>query len=249
MLGVLLAGGQGTRLRPLTDVVNKHLLPIGKYPMIYYPLWQLKQCGCCRVMIVTGTEHADDIFRALGSGTKFGMSLTYRIQDEPSGIAGAMILASPFFNNGEDVMFMLGDNIYEKSLDDYTYNRIESVNGGNAVIFTKRVKDPQRFGVVESLNGRVIKITEKPKNPKSHLVQTGCYIYRGRDGRNDVFHEISTLSISKRGQYEVTDLNNLYIKRKKLFTYEVQGWWADAGTHESYALANKLAKGITLNFG
>jgi len=220
MKGVILAGGIGTRLRPLTEVTNKHLLPVYDRPMILHPLETLKDVGITNICIVTGGEYMADFMRFLGSGTKFGVKLTYKIQDGPLGIAHALLQAEDFFDK-EKVVAILGDNIFEKVNiskkvfeDDYAY------------IFIKEISHPERFGVpVFDENGKIIAIEEKPKEPKSKYAVTGLYIYP-----NDVFDFIKTLKPSARGELEITDVNNYYLKKGKLKAIKLKGFWSDAGT-------------------
>jgi len=230
MKGVILAGGLGTRLRPLTEVTNKHLLPVFDQPMIVHPLNTLKQLGIKDICIVTGGEYMADFMRFLGSGNKFGVKLTYKIQDSPLGIAHALLQAEDFFR-GEKVVAILGDNIFEKVNvpkeafeDDYAY------------VFLKEVPNPERFGVaVFDGNGKVVEIEEKPKQPKSNYAVTGLYIYP-----NDVFDFIKNLKPSARGELEITDVNNYYLKKGKLKAIKLEGYWTDAGTFSSWLKANIL---------
>ncbi len=230
--GVVLAGGTGSRLRPLTKVTNKHLLPVGQKPMIYYPIEKLTGIGISEILIVTGVEHMGDVVGLLGSGKEFGCKFTYKVQDEAGGIAQALSLADNFAN-GQSVAVILGDNIFEANLKSYADKFMEQKVGAKLLI--KKVSDPQRFGVAEISGTRVIGIEEKPKNPKSHYAVTGIYFYDGA-----VFDIIRTLKPSARGEYEVTDINNAYIDRGQL-TYDIlEGWWSDAGTFESLNKVNEL---------
>lgn len=227
--GIILAGGQGTRLRPLTNVTNKHLLPVYDKPMIFYPIETLKQIGITDIAIVTGKESAGDFLNLLGSGEEFGISLTYKVQDKPDGISGALRLCKDFANNNNNIAVILGDNIFEdnfkEDFDDFTEG---------AVIFVKGVKNPYRFGVVEfNKEKKVISIEEKPKIPKSNYAQTGLYFYDSK-----VFDYIDTLRPSARGELEVTDLNNIYLDRGELKANKVKGNWSDAGTFESLMKAS-----------
>lgn len=228
--GVILAGGMGTRLRPLTEVTNKHLLPVFDQPMIVHPLNTLKQLGIENICIVTGGEYMADFMRFLGSGARFDVKLTYKIQDGSLGIAHALLQAEDFFK-GEKVVAILGDNIFEKVNvskdafeDDYAY------------VFLKEVPNPERFGVaVFDDNGSVIEIEEKPKEPKSNYAVTGLYIYP-----NDVFDFIKTLKPSARGELEITDVNNYYLKKGRLKAIKLEGYWTDAGSFSSWLKANIL---------
>ena len=232
--GVILAGGTGSRLFPLTKVTNKHLLPVGRKPMIYYPIDKLVKAGITEILIVTGVEHMGDIVNLLGSGREFNCSFTYKVQDRAGGIAEALGLAANFAA-GEKVAVILGDNLFQDQLNKYASNFLKQKSG--AKILLKEVSDPKRFGVVEIKDGRVTKIEEKPKKPKSHYAVTGIYFYD-----NNVFKIIKNLQPSRRGELEITDVNNVYLKTNKL-TYDIlQGWWSDAGTFESLEKASALYK-------
>ena len=237
MKGIILAGGNGSRLYPLTQTINKCLLPIGKDPMIVHSIRKLVECGITDIMIITGTDRIGDVLSFLGSGKRFDCSLTYRVQDEADGIASALYLAKDFAKN-DSVTVILGDNIFEDSIA----SLIDSFNSNDSKIkcalSLKSVKDPERFGVAEVSNGKILSIEEKPQNPKSSYCITGIYIYD-----KNVFDYISTLEPSARGEYEITDVNNCYIRSGDV-TFSVQaGWWTDAGTHDSYQLANRLVRG------
>ncbi len=239
MKGIILAGGTGSRLRPLTRVTNKHLLPVGRYPMIFYPIYRLKQAGITEILIVTGREHMGDIMELLGSGKGYGVNFTYKVQDQAGGIAEALGLAENFVNGDRSVV-ILGDNIFEDNIKPYVESFKKQKEG--AKILIKEVSDPNRFGVPELKNGKIISIEEKPKHPKSNYAVTGIYMYDP-----EVFDIVKTLKPSGRGELEITDVNNAYIKKGKL-TYDIlEGWWTDAGTHESLLKANILAKDITLD--
>jgi glucose-1-phosphate thymidylyltransferase len=230
--GVILAGGTGSRLWPLTKVTNKHLLAVGKQPMLYYPLQKLITAGIEEVLIVTGVEHMGDVVNLLGSGKEFNCRLTYKVQDEAGGIAQALSLAENFAG-GAPVVVILGDNIFEASLASYV--QAYMTKGGGAMVLLKQVHDPHRFGVAEVLGGKVIGIEEKPKAPKSELAVTGVYFYDSR-----VYDIIRTLRPSGRGELEITDVNNAYIKLGCLHCDKLEGWWSDAGTFESLAKVNEL---------
>jgi glucose-1-phosphate thymidylyltransferase len=228
--GAILAGGTGTRLKPLTEVTNKHLLPIFDQPMIVHPLNTLKQVGIDDICIVTGGEYIADFMRFLGSGARFEVRLTYKIQDGPLGIAHALLQTEDFFEK-EKVVAILGDNIFEK-----IEVPKEAFEDDFAYIFLKEVKNPQRFGVaVFDENGNIIEIEEKPKLPKSNFVVTGLYIYP-----NDVFDFIKTLKPSARGELEITDVNNWYLKQGRLKAIKLKGYWSDAGSFTSWLKANLL---------
>ncbi len=230
MKGIVLAGGTGSRLYPLTKVTNKHLLPIGNKPMIYYPIGKLTEAGIEEILIVTGTEHMGDVVTLLGSGKDFGCRFTYKVQDEAGGIAQALGLAENFA--GDDAMaVILGDNIFSTSLDD----AIKKFAGEGAHILLKEVEDPERFGVAEVDGEKIAGIEEKPDNPKSNFAVTGIYMYD-----NNVFDYIRELEPSARGELEITDLNNRYISQGKMRFSVMEGWWTDAGTPESYRRANEL---------
>ena len=231
--GVVLAGGTGSRLFPLTKVTNKHLLPVGQAPMIWHPVWKLKQGGIDEILIVTGTEHMGAVVGCLGSGKDFGCRFTYKVQDEAGGIAQALALAENFAG-GDPVCVILGDNIFQDSLK----AEVEafSKQGQGARILLKPVEDPQRYGVAEVVNGKVLSIEEKPKAPKSNLSVTGIYFYDAT-----VFDIIKTVKPSGRGEMEITDVNNTYIERGQMTSGTFQGWWTDAGTFPSLAQANELA--------
>ncbi|MBM4132421.1 MAG: spore coat protein [Nitrospira sp.] len=233
MKGVVLAGGLGTRLHPLTKVTNKHLLPVYNRPMIYYPIQTLVNAGIHEILIVTGGNNAGDFLRLLGNGKEFGLQhLGYTYQEGEGGIADALRLAE-HFAEGEAVCVMLGDNIIEGNvLRAAQAFRKQQVG---AKILLKEVKDPQRFGVPVLEGERVVKIEEKPANPRSTYAVTGIYFYDSR-----VFEIIKTLKPSGRGELEITDVNNAYIQAGQLTWDVLDGWWTDAGTIESLLLANQL---------
>ena len=243
MKGVILAGGLGTRLHPLTKITNKHLLPIYDRPMIYYPLQTLVDAGIDDILLVTGGNNAGDFLKLLGNGKEFGLKhLNYTYQEGEGGIAEALGLAE-YFSEGDSVIVILGDNIIEKSIK--TAVDTFKQQGGGAKILLKEVADPQRFGVAELDGQKVVNIVEKPKQPKSNLIVTGVYMYD-----SEVFDIIKTLKPSGRHELEITDVNNRYIQDNKM-TFEVlDGWWTDAGTFESLYRANSLAaSGNSLNAG
>lgn len=223
MKGIILAGGSGTRLRPLTQVTSKQLLPIYNKPMIYYPLETLLQAGIRDILIIVAPDHAGDFLKLLGSGKDFGCKFTYEIQDKPEGLAQAFIIGENFI--GEDsVTLILGDNLYE---DDFSHG-IQSFKTGGRV-FIKEVPDPERFGVAEfDENRKVISIEEKPQEPKSNYAVTGMYIYD-----NTVVAKSKSLKPSARGELEITDLNNVYLDEGSLDVAFVEGKWLDTGTFES----------------
>lgn len=233
MKGIVLAGGTGSRLYPLTKVTNKHLLPVGDKPMIFYPIEKMTEAGIEEILIVTGTEHMGDVVGLLGSGREFGCRFTYKVQDEAGGIAQALGLAENFCA-GDSMLVILGDNIFNASLKPI----VEHYSGNGAQVLLKKVEDPTRYGVPEIDGDRIVSIEEKPKHPKSEYCVTGIYLYDNR-----VFECIKTLKPSGRGELEITDVNNYYIGQGNLSWSELSGWWTDAGTHESFRLANRLVTG------
>ncbi|CAN7278972.1 sugar phosphate nucleotidyltransferase [Paenibacillus sp. LjRoot56] len=236
MKGIILAGGTGSRLYPLTKVTNKHLLPVGKYPMIFHSVFKLKQADITDILIVTGKEHMGDVVNLLGSGREMGVSFTFKVQDEAGGIAQALDLAEQFVGNDQMVV-VLGDNVFEESIVPFVNNFRAQRTG--AKILIQEVLDPQRYGVPELQGDRIISIEEKPKLPKSNYAVTGIYMYD-----NSVFEIVKDLKPSDRGELEITDVNNAYIQRHSL-TYDIlKGWWTDAGTHASLAKANELARNL-----
>lgn len=233
MKGVILAGGTGTRLYPLTNATNKHLLPVGKEPMIYNPIKQLLSAGITDILIITSKQHMGDVVRLLGSGKELGCDFTFKVQEEAKGIAHALLLAEYFANN-EKIVVILGDNITTHSIKPYVEN-FEKQNSG-AKVLLRKVSDPERYGIAALDELKVIKIEEKPKEPKSNYAVIGIYMYD-----NKVFDIIKILKPSARGEYEITSVNNEYIKNNEL-TYDVlKGEWTDAGTFESLQYANKMA--------
>jgi glucose-1-phosphate thymidylyltransferase len=231
--GVVLAGGLGTRLRPLTAVTNKHLLPVFNQPMIYYPIQTLVNAGITDIMVVTGGNSAGDFLRLLGNGKAFGLKhLNYTYQEGEGGIADALSLVEHFAAK-EPVCVVLGDNIIEGNIASAV--RAYRHQGGGAKIILKKVTDPQRFGVPE-LDGRnVVSIEEKPAVPKSDYAVIGIYMFDG-----EVYDIIRTLKPSGRGELEITDVNNAYIARGDMTWEELDGWWTDAGTFESLLYASDL---------
>lgn len=233
MKGVILAGGLGTRLFPLTKVTNKHLLPVHNAPMIYYPIRCLVNAGITDIMIVTGGTNAGDFLRLLGNGKEFGLKhLNYTYQEGEGGIAQALSLVE-HFAEGDEVCCVLGDNIIERNIVPQV-RAFEKEKDG-AMIVLKKVPDPQRFGVPVFEGKRIVRVEEKPKVPKSNYAVTGIYMYD-----NTVFGIIRTLRPSKRGELEITDVNNAYIKKGKLKWSVLKGWWTDAGTFSSLLKANVL---------
>jgi len=226
MKGVILAGGLGTRMLPLTRVTNKHLLPVYDKPMIYYPIECLVNAGIEEIMIVTGGNHAGDFLKLLGNGQAFGLlDLHYTYQEGEGGIAAALRLAE-HFADGEKIIVVLGDNIIENNIRSAVADFFTQPKGGK--ILLKEVPDPQRFGVVELENGKIARIVEKPAQPKSNLAVIGIYMYDRK-----VFEIIKTLKPSGRGELEITDVNNAYLADGTLTHSVLDGWWTDAGTFES----------------
>lgn len=223
MKGIILAGGSGTRLRPLTKVTSKQLLPIYNKPMIYFPIETLRTAGITDILIIVAPDHAGDFLKLLGSGSEFGCKFTYEIQDKPEGLAQAFRIGANFIGN-DNVTLILGDNIYE---DNFSEDIKNFKSGGR--VFAKEVKDPERFGVVEfDANQQAISIEEKPTVPKSNYAVTGLYIYD-----NTVVEKAHNLQPSARGELEITDLNNLFLKAGTLDVAFVKGKWLDTGTFES----------------
>jgi glucose-1-phosphate thymidylyltransferase len=233
MKGVILAGGLGTRLMPCTKVTNKHLLPVYNKPMIYYPLRTLVKAGIEDIMIVTGGNYAGDFLRLLGNGSEFGLKdISYTYQEGEGGIAHALKLAENFADE-EKVVVMLGDNIIKDDIKEAVEEFEKQPEG--ARIFLKEVPDPERFGVAEIRDGRVINIEEKPEKPLTSYAVVGIYMYD-----NSVFEIINRLKPSERGELEITDVNNEYIKRGTMTYSIIKGWWTDAGTFDSLYRASKL---------
>jgi glucose-1-phosphate thymidylyltransferase len=232
--GVILAGGKGTRLGELTKVTNKHLLPVGPYPMVYYPLKKLTGAGIRDVLLVSGTEHMGDFVELLGSGRDHGCTLTYRVQDEAGGIAQALGLAELFCGR-ERCVVILGDNVFLDPLGPVLEQA--GKHPDHAWVTLKRVPDPKRYGVAEFRGERVVGIEEKPAQPKSDLAVAGIYIYPP-----DVFGVIRGLKPSRRGELEITDVNRHYLQRERLGFTRLEGYWTDAGTLDSLAVANQYVR-------
>jgi glucose-1-phosphate thymidylyltransferase len=237
MKGIVLAGGLGSRLLPLTRITNKHLLPVFDQPMIFYPIQKLVEAGIRDIMLVTGGNSAGDFLRLLRNGKDFGLErIHYVYQEGEGGIADALRLARQFAE-GDRIAVILGDNIFEDSLAPFVASFQQQAKG--ARILLKRVDRPERFGVAELSGNRIIGIEEKPARPKSDLAVTGIYLYDAQ-----VFDFIRTLKPSARGELEITDVNNAYIQQGAL-TYDVlQGWWTDAGTFESLHHAGELVRNL-----
>jgi glucose-1-phosphate thymidylyltransferase len=230
MKGVVLGGGTGSRLMPLTKVINKNILAVYDKPLIYYPIMTMRDAGIEEILLISGRGHAGQYLDLLSNGKELGVKLTYVIQEEPKGIAHALSIAEDFADNGSIAM-ILGDNIYEESLKQAVDNFKKQEKGAKIII--KQVSDPQRFGVVEFDGDKVVDIQEKPQFPKSDWISTGFYMYDKR-----CFDFIRTLRPSGRGEFEITDLNNCYIKDGTLTYYKTTGEWIDAGTFDSLLKAN-----------
>ena len=233
MKGIVLAGGLGKRLYPLTRVSNKHLLPVYNKPMVYYPIQTLVDAGITDILVVTGGTHAGEFLRLLGNGKEFGLKhINYTYQEGEGGIAEALKLAE-HFSGGDKIVVILGDNIIEKDIKQAVKDFKKQAKG--AKILLKKVDDPERFGVAELKGNKIISIEEKPKKPKSEYAVTGIYMYD-----SEVFEIIKTLKPSGRGELEITDVNNAYLKRGELEYSMLDGWWTDSGTFESLLNANML---------
>ncbi len=234
MKGVLLAGGSGTRLRPLTKVVNKQLLPVYDKPLVYYPLGTLLSARIREILIISGPEHSGDLLNQLGSGREFDAHFTYDIQEKPGGLAQALGLAEDFADGGP-VTMILGDNVYTDNLGDV----LRGFEPPGARVFLKQVPDPERFGVPELVGGKIARIVEKPARPASQYAVTGLYQYDGT-----VFDIIHGLKPSARGEFEITDVNNRYLERGQLSYEIVGGEWIDAGTFDSLLRAGTIIAGL-----
>ncbi len=236
MKGIVLAGGLGSRMLPLTKITNKHLLPVYDKPMVYYPIMTLVEAGIKDIMVVTGGNHAGSFLRLLGNGTEFGLkAVNYAYQEKEGGIAEALGL-SEYFADGGKIVVILGDNIIEGSIKAEVKKFAKQPKGARILI--KKVKNPERFGVVEFDGKKITRIVEKPKKPKSNYAVTGIYMYDGQ-----VFDFIKGLKPSDRGELEITDVNNMYLKKGQLEYSELDGWWTDAGTFESLLRACNLVAG------
>ena len=230
MKGVILAGGMGTRLYPLTKVTNKHLLPIGSFPMVHYPIISMTNAGVDNIMVISGTGHVGNMIDFLGSGKDYEANFTFKVQDKPDGIAGALRLCEDFVGK-DDCLVILGDNIFDRDLS----KDVKEFNT-DVKLFFKRVEDPERFGIgVFSKDGRLTKIEEKPKKPKSDLACMGVYMYSSK-----VFEAIKKIKKSPMGEYEITTVNN-YLLRKFTSDYTtIENFCVDAGTMESYHFTSRL---------
>jgi glucose-1-phosphate thymidylyltransferase len=230
--GIILAGGMGTRLYPLTKVTNKHLLPIGGEPMIFYPLRKLTEAGIKDVMVVTGVEHCGGIMSLLGSGKDHDCSITYKVQDQPDGIAGALKLCKNFVGDSPCVV-LLGDNIFNEDITSHIKDF--ELSDDDCKLFFKRITDPRRYGVGAFKDKKLIEIEEKPEIPKSNMACVGIYMYS-----NKVFDVLSGAKKSDRGEYEITQINNVFVKNHKVSYVIMKDLWVDAGTMDSYHKTNWL---------
>ncbi|SHG65605.1 glucose-1-phosphate thymidylyltransferase [Thermosyntropha lipolytica DSM 11003] len=236
MKGVILAGGRGTRLYPLTKVTNKHLLPVGKEPMIFNPVKQLVSAGIHDIMVITGKEHMGEMVRLLGSGEDFGCDFTFKVQEEPLGIAHALLRAEDFAR-GEKIVVILGDNIATHSIKKYVDKFREQKEGARVLL--RKVEDPERYGIAALDELKIVEIEEKPLQAKSPYAVIGIYMYDEK-----VFDIIRCLGPSPSGEYEITPVNNYYIKLGQLAYDLLEGDWADAGTFTSWAYANQMMLSI-----
>lgn len=236
MRGVLLAGGSASRLRPLTKVTNKHLLPVYKKPMIYYPLETFIKAGIKDIMIVTGGEHVGDFFRLLGSGKEWGARFSYEIQEGSGGTGAALMLAEDFVRD-EEFLVILGDNVIHENIGRFVKQFGKEKNKFDAKILVAKVKNPEKYGVIEFKGKRIVNIIEKPSRPKSPYVNTGLWMFKP-----SVFDLLKTLKKSPRGEYEVTDILSHYAKRGLLSFSILKSQWTDAGSFESLYAATVLMK-------
>lgn len=232
MRGVILAGGRGSRLYPLTSVVNKHLLPVGPYPMIYYPISSLAKARVREILIISNREDIGDVAKLLGSGHSLGLSFSYRVQDRPDGIAGALALAEDF-GRGEPLVVLLGDNIFVEDLSGPVREFEEKRRG--AMVFLKEVSDPENYGVARLKEGRIVDLQEKPEDPMSSLCVTGIYLYD-----ESLFKIIEEMVPSDRGELEITDVNRAYMERGTLKYHILHSLWFDAGTLSSLLEGGRL---------
>ena len=232
MKGIVLAGGKGSRLFPLTKVTNKHLLPVGREPMLYHPIKQMVKANLTDILVVTSTDHMGDIVRCLGSGEEFGCNITYRVQQRAAGIADALLLGESFAGN-EKICVMLGDNVFEKTIENYVESFAKQKVGARVLL--KKVSDPCRFGIAALDEHQIMEIEEKPSSPKSSYAVVGLYFFDHK-----VFQFIKEISPSENGELEITSVNNKYIELGELEYDICNGEWTDAGTFESLHEANKL---------
>jgi len=240
MKGVVLAGGTGSRLYPLTRVTNKHLLPVGRYPMIFHPLMRLRRAGVTEIVLVTSPEHMGDVVNLLGSGSRMGLDLTYRVQDEPGGIAQALSLCQNFVGD-EPFVVVLGDNILGSDIrhEVQAFESQIALTGSGARVLLKEVHDPERYGVPEFDGDRILRVIEKPSVPPSSFSVVGIYFYDA-----SVFSFIDHLKPSERGELEISDVSNMYADKKTLTHGVLTSWWGDAGTFDGLEEAGKLARDL-----
>lgn len=232
MKGIILAGGKGTRLAPLTEITNKHLLPVGREPMIWHPVKQMLSCGVNQIMVVTSTDHMGDVVNSLGSGKRFGCNFTYRVQEEAGGIAHALAMCEHFAGS-DSILVLLGDNIFEHSIQPHVDQFCKQGKGARVLI--KEVDNPHSFGIAALDEEHIVEIEEKPQAPKSRNAVVGCYMYDNR-----VWDIIRATQPSERGELEITTVNNVYIQNRELQFGFVKGRWTDAGTFESLIQANSI---------
>ncbi len=240
MKGIVLAGGTGSRLYPLTRVTNKHLLPVGRYPMIFHPIMRLRRAGIVRIAVVTSPEHMGDVVNLLGSGTRMGVDLTYRVQDEPGGIAQAIGLCQNF-TGSDPFCVALGDNILAGDFleDASVFSEIFSREKNAARVLLKEVPDPERYGVPRFEAGRIAEVIEKPASPPSDYSVIGIYFFDP-----GVYGIIRALDPSERGELEISDVISAYAERGNLSHGVLEGWWGDAGTLEGWHEANRLSRDL-----
>lgn len=236
MKGIILAGGKGTRLYPLTKIINKHILPVGNEPMIYNPIKQLCSVGVKEILIITSREHMGDLINLLGSGREFGCSFTFKVQEEPRGIADALLLGENFAGK-DSIIVILGDNIATHSIKPYVEKYKNEEVG--AKVLLKKVETPQHFGIAALDEKKIVSIQEKPDKPKSNYAVIGMYMYD-----SNVFDIIRSIDYSQRGELEITTVNNVYIENDDISYDILHGQWTDAGTLESYKSANDILYSI-----
>lgn len=236
MKGVILAGGNGTRLRPLTSVTNKHLLPIYDRPMIYYPLQTLLDAGITEILIITGTEHAGNIFKLMGSGKDFGAHFTYRVQDTAGGLPHAIALAEGFVGKDKFVSIN-GDNILSESIKPFVDAYAHGKEDARILLYETTREEAQKAGVAVMDGEKITHLVEKPRDPPTNWVSIGVYMFNG-----GVFDIIRTLKPSQRGELEITDIHNTYISKNSLAASKLSGEWLDAGTIDELARANHIVK-------
>ncbi|XEC93416.1 sugar phosphate nucleotidyltransferase [Paenibacillus tarimensis] len=238
MKGIILAGGTGSRLRPLTNIMNKHMIPVGGYPMAHYAVEKLKMAGIRDILLVIGKQSASLFIDYFGSGAEHGVNISYKIQEQAGGVAQALLSAEGFPDKGEKMIVLLGDNLFETSLNRHM-ERFSRLPEGTASVFLTKVSDPSRYGVPVFNGDKIIRIIEKPEYPPSGFCVTGIYMYD-----SGIFDVIRRIRPSARGEWEITDVNNIYAAEGMLSYHILNGWWMDAGTFPSLMEAhNKLAGG------